>query len=418
MNKPQRLAGVLALCLPWNPTWGAERPNGHPEVSSSERQWAASWAAAPAFAFGPEFAYQTIRQTVRLSIGGSRMRLRFDNDNRTNPLVIAAVHVAAPGHDLGTIDPMTVHALTFNGSASVSVPAGAPIYSDPLDLNVLPLSALTVSVFLTRHTGPSTTHPDGNATAFISEEGDHTDDVAIPHATTSTSRIFLTEVDVWSAASSIGSLVTLGDSITDGAVSGLDRNQRWPDLLAERLQRQPYPMQVGVANAGIGGNRILHDVPELSYGPNALARLDRDVLSVPGLKWVILLEGINDIGHSTASRLPEQEVSAEEIISGMSQIIERVKGRGAKIFGGTLLPFEGTVYSHFYTPEGEKKREAVNSWIRTNHHFDGVIDFDAAMRDPKQPSRLNPAYDSGDHIHPNDRGYQRMADAVDLHFFK
>jgi len=418
VNKPQWLARVLALCLPWNPTWGAERSTGHPEVSPSERQWAASWASAPAFAVGPEFAYQTIRQTVRLSIGGSRMRLRFDNDNRTNPLVIAAVHVATPGHDLGTIDPMTVHALTFNGSASVSVPAGAPIYSDPLDLNVLPLSALTVSVFLTRHTGPSTTHPDGNATAFISEEGDHTDDVAIPHATTSTSRIFLTEVDVWSAASPIGSLVTLGDSITDGALSGLDRNQRWPDLLAERLQRQPYPMQVGVANAGIGGNRILHDVPELSYGPNALARLDRDVLSVPGLKWVILLEGINDIGHPTASRLPEQEVSAEEIISGMSQIIERVKGRGAKIFGGTLLPFEGTVYSRFYTPEGEKKREAVNAWIRTNHHFDGVIDFDAAMRDPKQPSRLNPAYDSGDHIHPNDRGYQRMADAVDLHFFK
>jgi lysophospholipase L1-like esterase len=417
MNKPQWLAGVLALCLPWNPTWGTDRSTGQPEISPSGRQWAASWASAPAFAVGPEFAYQTIRQTVRLSVGGSRIRLRFDNDNHTNLLVIAAVHVAMAGHDLGTIDPTTVHALTFNGSTSVSVPAGAPIYSDPLDLNVLALSALTVSVFLTRDTGPSTTHPDGNATTFISEEGDHTDDVAIPHATTSTSRIFLTEVDVWSAASS-GSLVTLGDSITDGALSTRDRNQRWPDLLAERLQRQPHPVQVGVANAGIGGNRILHDDPELSYGPNALTRLDRDVLSVPGLKWVILLEGINDIGHSTASRLPEQEVSAEEIISGMVQIIERVNGRGAKIFGGTLLPFEGTVYSHFYTPEGEKKRQAVNAWIRTSHHFDGVIDFDAAMRDPNQPSRLNPAYDSGDHIHPNDRGYQRMADAVDLHFFK
>jgi lysophospholipase L1-like esterase len=418
MHKPPWLAGVLALCLSWNPTWGANRSMGHPQVNSPERQWAASWASAPAFAVGPEFANQTIRQTVRLSIGGSRIRLRFDNGNHTNPLIIAAAHVAMPDHDLGTIDSMTVHALTFNGSTSISVPAGAPIYSDPLDLNVLPLSGLTVSIFLTRDTGPSTIHPDGNATAFISEEGDHTDDVAIPHATTSTSRIFLTEVDVWSAVAPIGSLVTLGDSITDGAVSTLDRNQRWPDLLAERLQRQPSPVQVGVANAGIGGNRILHDDPELSYGPNALARLDRDVLSVPGLKWVILLEGINDIGHSTASRLPEQEVSAEEIISGMVQIIERVNGRGAKIFGGTLLPFEGTVYSRFYTPEGEQKRQTVNAWIRTSHNFDGVIDFDTAMRDPNQPTRLNPAYDSGDHIHPNDAGYQRMADAVDLHFFK
>ncbi len=418
MNKLHWLGGVLALSLSWNPTRPADRSTARPDVNPSERQWTASWASAPTFAVGPEFANQTIRQTVRLSIGGNRIRLRFDNENHTNPLVIAAAHVAMPGHDPGTIDPSTVHALTFNGSTSISVPAGAPIYSDPVDLNVLPLSSLTVSVFLTRDTGPSTIHPDGNATAFISEQGDHTDDVAIPHATTSTARIFLTEADVWSAAAPSGSLVTLGDSITDGALSTLDRNQRWPDLLAVRLQRQPSPVQVGVANVGIGGNRILHDAPELGYGPNALARLDRDVLSVPGLKWVILLEGINDIGHSTASRLPEQEVSAEEIISGMMQIIERVKGRGAKIFGGTLLPFEGTVYSRFYTPEGEQKRQAVNAWIRTSHHFDGVIDFDAAMRDPDQPSRLNPGYDSGDHIHPNDRGYQRMADFVDLHFFK
>lgn len=406
-------AVILALSLPWGGSWGGERATGQAEVD-----WAASWASAPAFAVGPEFAYQTIRQTVRLSIGGTRIRVRFDNDNLTNPLVIAAAHVAMPGHELGTIDPTTIHALTFNGAAGISIPAGAPIYSDPLDVAVLPLSALTVSVFLTRETGPSTIHPDGKATAFISEGGDHTDDVAIPHAANSTARIFLTEVDVSSMTAPLGTLVTLGDSITDGAQSTLDLNQRWPDLLAERLQRRPHPIQVGVANAGIGGNRILHDVPEMRYGPNALARLDRDVLSVPGLKWVILLEGINDIGHSTASGLPEQETSSEEIISGMWQVVERVKGRGVRIFGGTLLPFEGTPDSRFYTAEGERKRQAVNAWIRTSHAFDAVVDFDAAMRDPNRPSRLNPDYDSGDHIHPNDRGYQRMAAEIDLSSFR
>jgi len=409
MIRTRRLKGALALSLPVVLAWGANA-----QTSPAETGWAASWASAPAFPVGPAFVNQTIRQTVRLSIGGSRIRVRFDNDNRTNPLVIGAAHVAIPGHDLGTIDATTVHALTFNGAAGISVPAGAPVYSDPLDLTVQPLSALSVSVFLTRNTGPSTMHPDGNATAFISDEGDHTDDVVIPHATHSTARLFLTEVDVAATVAPSGTLVALGDSITDGALSTLDQNQRWPDLLAERLQRQSHPLRVGVANAGIGGNRILHDAPELSYGPNALARLDRDVLSVPGLKWVILLEGINDIGHSTAARLPEQDTSAEEIISGMQQIIERVKGRGASIFGGTLMPFENTVYSRFYTSEGERKRQAVNAWIRTSHAFDGVVDFDAAMRDPNRPNQLRPDYDSGDHIHPNDRGYQKMADVIDL----
>jgi len=415
MIKNRWLAGVLALCLPWLIAWGTDRPTIQPGVD-----WAASWASAPAFPVGPEFANQTLRQTVHLSLGGTSIRVRFDNDNRTDPLVIGAAHVARPGHELGTIDPKTVHTLTFNGSAGIAVPAGAPIYSDPVDLDVLPLSDLTVSLFVTRATGPSTIHPDGKATAFISEEGDHIDDVALSRATITTARLFLTEVDVSSAAGRggpPGTLVTLGDSITDGALSSLDRNQRWPDLLADRIQRQRQPLQVGIANAGIGGNRILHDAPELSYGPNALARLDRDVLSVPGLKWVILLEGINDIGHSTASLLPEQDTSADQIIAGMAQVIARVKGHGAKIYGGTLLPFEGTVYSHYYTPEGEKKRQVVNAWIRTSHAFDAVIDFDLAMRDANQPTRMNPDYDSGDHIHPNDRGYQKMADVIDLSLF-
>lgn len=411
MNRRQWTAAVLTLCMPSGAMWADDHPPSKPAVT-----WAATWAAAPTYAIGPAFVNQTLRQTIHLSIGGTRIRVRFDNDNPTNPLVIAAAHVALPGAARGAIDPTTTRALTFNGAAGIAVPAGAPVYSDPVDFAVQPLSGLTVSVFLTRNTGPSTIHPDGNATAFISEDGDHTDDVVIPHATTSTARLFLSEVDV-TTTDAAGTLVTLGDSITDGALSTLDRNQRWPDLLAERLQRQPHPLPVGVANAGIGGNRLLHDAPELVYGPNALARLDRDVLSVPGLKWVVLLEGINDIGHSTAARLPEQDTSAEDIVAGMRQVIERVKGRGAKIFGGTLLPFEGTVYSQFYTPAGEKKRQAVNAWIRSSHAFDAIIDFDAVLRDPVRPGRLKPEYDSGDHIHPNDRGYRQMAAAIDLSLF-
>jgi lysophospholipase L1-like esterase len=407
----------LAILSAWHPAETKNLSEAENPARAPRDSWAASWAAAPAFAVGPEFGNQTIRQTVRLSAAGNRIRVRFTNESNANTLVIAAAHVARPGPSLGTIDPATDRVLTFNGQGGVSVPAGAPIYSDPLDLDIAP-SALTVSIFIRRYTGPSTIHPDGNATTFISEEGDFTGASTIPGATTSTSRIFLSEVDVASDTKPMATIVTLGDSITDGANSTVDSNHRWPDRLAERLIRSPPMAHFGVANAGISGNRILHDLPEASYGPSALARLDRDVLSVPGLKWVVLLEGINDIGQATASELPEQEVSAEQIIAGMRQIIDRVTARGARIVGGTLTPFEGTSYAGFYTSEGEAKRQAVNRWIRTSNAFDAVIDFDAALRDPEHPSRLRAEFDSGDHIHPSDEGYRRMADVIDLSLFR
>jgi lysophospholipase L1-like esterase len=380
--------------------------------------WAASWAAAPAFAVGPELAYQTIRQTVRLSVGGNRVRVRFTNENSANPLVIGAAHLALPGQSAGSIDPATDQRLTFNGQGGISVPAGAPIYSDPVNLDVAPLSAMTISIFVPRYTGPSTVHPDGNATTLISAEGDFTEASAIPESTVSTARIFLSEVDVASVTKPMASIVAVGDSITDGALSAIDSNHRWPDRLAERLIRLPQFAHIGIANAGISGNRILHDLPESSYGPSLLARLDRDVLSVPGLKWVVLLEGINDIGHATAAHLPEQEASAQDIIAGMRQIIERVEARGAKIIGGTLTPFEATTYLGFYSSDGEAKRQAINQWIRTSNSFDAFIDFDAALRDPAHPGRLRAEFDSGDHIHPNDAGYQKMADAINLSVFQ
>jgi lysophospholipase L1-like esterase len=212
-------------------------------------------------------------------------------------------------------------------------------------------------------------------------------------------------------------VVTLGDSITDGYRSKADGNHRWPDRLAERLAARSNAAPVGVVNAGVSGNRILHDHPEELFGPSALARLDRDVLSTPGLRWVVLMEGINDIGHSTSARLPEQDVSADQIIAGMKQIIARVHAHGAKIYGATLTPYEGTVFHGYYQPEGEAKREAVNAWIRSGGAFDAVIDFDAAVRDPAHPTRIRPDYDVDDHLHPNDAGYRAMGDAVDLKLF-
>ncbi len=303
------------------------------------------------------------------------------------------------------------------GCSGITLAPGAAALSDPVDIEVAPLSKLAVSLFITRRTGPSVFHRDGQATTEISGDGDFTAAPSIPSPKTSTSRFFLTEVDV-EAASQPAVVVALGDSITDGYRSEVDANHRWPDRLAERLAARPDAKPVGVVNAGISGNRILHDHPEDMFGPSALARLDRDVLSVPGLRWVVLMEGINDIGHSTSAGLAEQDVSADEIIAGMKQIIARVHDRGAKIYGATLTPYESATSHGYYQPAGEVKREAVNAWIRGGGAFDAVIDFDAALRDPDHPTRLRPDYDVGDHLHPNDAGYRAMGDAVDLKLFE
>jgi lysophospholipase L1-like esterase len=298
----------------------------------------------------------------------------------------------------------------------VAVAPGAEVVSDPVEMDLPPLSTLAISTFVPRWTGPSVIHLDGVATTYISGDGDFTAAAAIPSPKTSTSRFFIDEVDV-EAAGQAGTVVTLGDSITDGYRSQVDGNHRWPDRLAERLAARSNVAPVGVVNAGVSGNRILHDHPEELFGPTALARLDRDVLSTPGLRWVVLMEGINDIGHSTSAMLPEQDVTADQIIAGMKQIIARVHARGAKIYGATLTPYEGTVFHGYYQPEGEAKREAVNKWIR-NGDFDAVIDFDAVVRDPEHPTRIRAEYDVGDHLHPNDAGYRAMGEAVDLKLFE
>ena len=379
--------------------------------------WIGSWGASDVFPVGSDVNYQTLRQFVRLSAGGKRVRVRFSNATGQYQLVVGAAHLAKPAAEgaPGAIDPETDHALSFGGAAAVTVAPGAEVVSDPVDIDLPPLSTLAISTFVPRWTGPAVIHLDGVATTYISNDVDSTAAAALPSPHTSTSRFFVDEVDV-EGAGQAGTVVTLGDSITDGYRSQVDANHRWPDRLAERLAARSGAAPVGVVNAGVSGNRILHDHPEDLFGPSALARLDRDVLSTPGLRWVVLMEGINDIGHSTAAGLPEQDVTAEQIIAGMKQIVARVHAHGAKIYGATLTPYEGTVFHGYYQPEGEAKREAVNAWIR-HGDFDAVIDFDAAVRDPDHPTRIRADYDVGDHLHPNDAGYRAMGDAVDLKLF-
>jgi lysophospholipase L1-like esterase len=394
-------AGILGIASP------AARADG----------WIGSWGASDVFPVGSDVNYQTLRQFVRLSAGGERVRVRFSNATGQYQLVVGAAHLAKPAADgaPGVIDPATDHALTFGGVGAVTVAPGAEVVSDPVDIDLPPLSTLAISTFVPRWTGPAVIHLDGVATTYISNDADSTAAATLPSPHTSTSRFFVDEVDV-EASGQPGTVVTLGDSITDGYRSQVDANHRWPDRLAERLAARSGAAPVGVVNAGVSGNRILHDHPEDLFGPSALARLDRDVLSTPGLRWVVLMEGINDIGHSTSAGLPEQDVTAEQIIAGMKQIVARVHAHGAKIYGATLTPYEGTVFHGYYQPEGEAKREAVNAWIR-HGDFDAVIDFDAAVRDPDHPTRIRADYDVGDHLHPNDAGYRAMGDAVDLKLF-
>lgn len=303
--------------------------------------------------------------------------------------------------------------LTFGGRPSVSVPPGAPILSDPVDLAVPPLGSVAVSLFLPEITPTTTWHNEGAQTAYISGPGDFAATATFEPAQTITSRIFLFEILV-DAKPGARAVVTFGDSITDGAASTPDANHRWPDFLAERLHAAGA--EVAVVNQGISGARVLRD----RMGDNALARFDRDVLNQPHADTVVLMMGINDIGWPGMLLVPagEPAPSAEDIIVDYEQLIARAHGKGLRILGATLTPFEDTFAGHplfgYYDETKEATRQAVNRWIRTSGAFDGVIDFDAATRDPSRPKHIRAEFDSGDHLHPQDTGYQAMADSIDL----
>jgi lysophospholipase L1-like esterase len=387
-------------------------------VKGGEGHWVGTWSASPMAADSVPgsnnagLANQTVRHITHVSTAGNRLRVRLSNAYGKGPLNIGAAHVALQS-SAASIVSGSDRALTFNGSRSITIPAGALVLSDPVDFDVPAFADLAVSVYFPGTTGPITWHQLGVQTAYISTPGDFTAAAALPVASSATSRFVLADVEV-AAAKGIGAVVTLGDSITDGYCSTVDANHRWPDYLSLRLNAKDAKNGMAVLNQGISGNRLLHD----NFGPDALARYDRDALTQAGVTHIIVLEGINDIGIPGAFALPAEEVSAEEIIGGLQQLIERAHERRLMIFGGTLTPFEGTTFAGYYTPAGELKRQAVNAWIRTKAGFDAVIDFDQAVRDPGHPTRLLPAYDCGDHLHPNDNGYKAMADSINLKLFQ
>ena len=353
------------------------------------------------------FNNQTVRMIVRTSIGGQRLRVRLSNAFGGTPVVLGTAHVAIRAKD-SAIVPDSDRSLSFNGKPGGTIAPGVVLLSDPVDLNVPPVTELAVSLYFPGETGPPTTHSTALHNTYISKEGDLTAKTEIPEPVTTQSYYWLAGVDV-TAVAEAALLVTFGDSITDGARSTTETNHSWPALLAARLAANKATANIAVANLGIGGNRVLRD----GNGASALARFDRDVLSQPGVRWVTLMEGINDIGRGSMD--PAEAVTADELIGSYKQFIAQAHAHGILAIGCTLTPYEGAGYAR---EEGEQIRAALNSWIRMSGAFDAVVDFEAATRDPGNPKRFRAEFDPGDHLHPNDAGYQAMADAFDLKIFK
>jgi lysophospholipase L1-like esterase len=384
-------------------------------AQGSDSKWVGTWAASPeALAVNsgqPSPENSTYRNIVHISLGGTAVRIQLTNEFGTAPLTIGAAHVAVSAGG-GSIQPGTDHALTFNGRPAVTIPAGALVISDPVTLQAAPLSDLAVSVYLPeQHINTTTCHSFGDSTNYILK-GDATGAPTADNSSPIHSWCFVKGIDVsTSAADKAAAIVTVGDSITDGALSARDANHRWPDLLAARLQADQRTAHFGVLNQGINGNRVLHD----GYAQSALARFDRDVIAQSGVKYLIILEGINDIGRIAKPQDPGDTITADDLIFGVAQLVTRAHQHGIKVVGATLTPYMGAGYS---SAAGEQVREAYNQWIRTSGVFDGVIDFDKITQDPAHANTFLPDYDSGDHLHPKDAGYKAMGDAIDLSLFR
>jgi len=376
--------------------------------------WIGAWSAAPDQA-GPALAPLTVRQIVRPSVGGPQVRVRLSNLYGKGPVTFGAVHVGLHAGGAAII-PGTDRAMRFGGKTAVTVNAGESILSDPADLAVLPLQQLAVSIYLPQGAASPTLHGTGLQTAYLAQARDATASIPFPVGSTDDSRYFLTDVEV-TGDQAMRSLVVVGDSIADGIGSSEDRHSRWPDLLAERLQGDPRLASIAVVNAGISGNRILNDAAAPFVGPSMLARLARDALSKPGVRWIILHAGINDITAADVLPGASDRVSAAHIIAGMKTLIAAAHAKGIKVWGATLLPRGGSGGSRAHTPAAESMRQEVNAWIRGAGNFDAVIDFEQVLRAADHPDRLQATLDSGDHTHPNDAGYRAMAAAVDLRLF-
>jgi lysophospholipase L1-like esterase len=419
-------AALLAIAFPGMAAEAA--PHGgtvRDHQSRYHQHWVGTWSAAvsaapPANLLNPGnvlpvgFTNQTVREIIHTSVGGSALRINISNKYGSTPLSIGEVTVGTPASGAGLAAPPVP--VTFGGQPTTVIPAGSQVLSDPVNMAVPAQSDLSISIYLPGVTGPPTNHSLANQITWISSTGNFAGQTGGQAFVNSVGNwFFLSAVDVKEATSRIGSIVAFGDDLTDGFGSDFGADDRWTDLLAVRLQQAGDP--TGVLNEGIAGNRLLND--SACFGPEAVDRLLGDIPGNSGVRAVIVDEGMNDLGFP---QLPDQgcftpntTVSAGEIISAYKRIIRMLHALGLKVIGATITPSQG---SPFYSTASEAARQEVNTWIRTSHAFDGVIDFDQAVRDPANPRQLLPAYDSGDHLHPNDAGYQAMAQAINLGLFQ
>jgi lysophospholipase L1-like esterase len=395
------------------------------ETQRSQEHWVSAWSTAvhtpltfPGLPPTPVFDNQTIRMIVRPTIGGSRVRIRFSNAYGASALEIGAANIAVADHGSKILTGSN-HQLTFAGATSVKIPAGAPMLSDPVDLKVSPFAELSISIYVPHQSPATTTHFWAQHETYVTGPGDFTEKNELQSSSMTTSWYWLADLEV-SRPDKPAALVTFGDSITDGVGAKQGEYADWPDSLARRLAEAQGSASMAILNEGIGGNRILHD----GAGVSALTRFDRDVLAQPGVTDLMILEGINDIGWPhmkppdtkegsapSSSPFAAETVSAKELIAGLRQLVDRAHQHGIKVFGATLTPYEGADY---FSQDGEAIRQEVNQWIRSSGTFDGVVDFDVAVRDPSHPSRFREEYQSGDHLHPSTPGYKAMAAAIDL----
>ncbi len=388
------------------------------QTQSTPANWVTTWGASqqipePGNALAPEdLTDATLRQIFHVSLGGSVLRVHFSNTFGTEPLHIASAHIARPVSPSSSgIDPATDHPLTFAGNPDVFIPPGAEFVTDPLTFDVAPLSDQAVSFHLAVPPARETGHPGSRATSYY-VHGDFAGAPSLTEPKSVEHWYTVTAIDV-EAPAGAAAIVALGDSITDGHGATTNGNDRWTDVLAQRLQAAR--LNIGVSNQGIGGNHLLTD----GLGPNALARFDRDVLAPAGVEWLIVFEGVNDLGGlARTGEVPpaDHATFVARVLAAYQQIVARAHARGLKVYGATITPYVGSGYYH-PGPLSEADRQAVNAWIRAAGHFDAVIDFDAVVRDPQQLDRLLPLYDCGDHLHPSPAGYKAMATAIPLSLF-
>jgi lysophospholipase L1-like esterase len=397
------------------------------QARPSPQAWIATWGASPQAA-DPDPSEpllhiddQTVRERVRVSLGGAQIRIRLSNEQGATPLTIGSATVAL-SMDASSVRPGSAKSLTFRGSPSVTIPTGAPVLSDPVALSLIPGTEISISLYFPGHIATPTLHVLALKHAIVTPHGDFTASDTVQQQSISDSSILVTQVLV-PARSAQRVVVAFGDSLTDGDASSVDADRSWPNDLARRLAARAVGPEISVVNEGIIGNRLLANGFGFSiFGLSGLARFDRDALGVAGVTHIVLMEGLNDLGFPGAKMgqdlAPNSEIrSAEELIGAYRQIVARAHLRGVKVIGATLTPFEGAQIQGYYSKEKEAKRQKINTWIRTKSNFDGVIDFDTVLRDPTHPSRMLERYVSPDHLHPNDAGYQAMADSINPALF-